>query len=191
MPTQQQIAKHLDLSQGEVSRLLDTLEIDWRGTSMDGIRVAYIRKLRAMAAGHRAANGDDLVAERVQNERLDRQLKELALAEKRSQLVNVEQLEQMLVQLFVSFRAEMLGRDDKLKATLDALYAIDIDLQVLTDHTHDALEQLARYDPERGGFAAPGGGTGAPGAEDGHDGMVARAPAAEPEGHGQAGEVLP
>ena len=190
IPTQQQIADHLDLSQGEVSRLLDELAIDWRDTAMDTIRVAYIRKLRAMAAGHRSSSGDDLVQERVLNERLDRQMKELQLAEKRGQLVNVAELEPMLVQMVVAFRTDLTTRDDKLKSAIDALHGLDVDLQLFNDHTHDALLQLARYDPERAGFDAPGDRADAPGAEDVHDGVGAPAPAAEPEGDGAAGSLL-
>lgn len=191
MPTQTEIADHLDLSQKAVSELCADLGLDWRNDTMANIRVAYIRRLRGMAAGHRSSSGDDLVRERVENERLDRQMKELVLAEKRQQLVNVEQLEPMLVQMVVSFRQELLSRDDKLKASLDALYAIDVDLQLLTDHTHDALEQLARYDPERAGAGASGGGEGGAPAEDGDDDMGADVQASVTEGQRDAGPVQP
>lgn len=65
MLTQQGIAEHLDLSQGQVSRWLDQLAIDWKAASIDEIRVAYIREIREQAAG-RATNGDlDLATERA------------------------------------------------------------------------------------------------------------------------------
>jgi len=157
MPTQTQIATHLDLSQKQVSELMAELGIDWRNEALESIRFAYIRKLRAEAAGHKSASGLDLVHERVMTERVDRELKEYTLAEKRGQLVNVAQLEPELEQLFVAVRTELLARDDRLKADLDALYGTDIDLQILNDQTHEALQQLARYDPERAGFATPTG----------------------------------
>mgnify|MGYP001184545427 CR=1 FL=1 len=65
MPTQQQIAEHLDLSQKQVSELMERLAIDWQACGMDEIRVAYIRNLRDRAAGHRSEDGLDLVRERV------------------------------------------------------------------------------------------------------------------------------
>lgn len=180
MPTQKQIAAHLDLSQPEVSKLLAELGLDWRNETLDRIRVEYIRKLRAAAAGHKTDDGMDLIRERVLNERTDRELKQLTLAEKRGQLVNVAQLEPELAQMFVAFRTELLARDDKLKADLDALHGISVDLQLLNDYTHDALLQLARYDPERAGAgASPGGAGGAAGAHD-DDGMGEATPAAEP-----------
>jgi hypothetical protein len=191
MPTQQQIAAHLDLSQKAVSELMSELAIDWKKASIDEIRVAYVRRLRAVAAGHKSSSGDDLVRERVENEKLDRQMKELQLAEKKGQLVNVEQLEPMLVQMVVAFRTELITRDDKLKAALDALHGIDVDLQILNEHTHDALEQLARYDPERAGARASGGVEGGSGASDDDDGLGQAVPPAQPEGNGAAGPLQP
>lgn len=62
---QKEIAEHLDLSQPAVSGLMDRLGIDWKTSTMDEIRVAYIRHLREQAAG-RAASGDlDLATERA------------------------------------------------------------------------------------------------------------------------------
>jgi hypothetical protein len=167
MPTQKDIAAHLDMSQAEVSKLMGELGINWRTAPLDEIRCAYIRRLRGAAAGHKSVAGDDLVQERVYNERLDREMKTLALAEKRGQLVNTAQLEPELVQMVVAFRTDVLAMIDNIKADLDALYGIDIDLQVLTTHVHDALRQLARYDPEQSGIGAPTGS--ADGAAGGHD----------------------
>jgi hypothetical protein len=145
--TQQQIAGHLDLAQQNVSLLLQQLELDRDSATMDDIRVAYIRKLRTAAAGHKTDDGMDLVRERVLTERVDRELKQFTLAEKKSQLINVAQLEPELMQMVGAIRSELLSHDDKLKAHIDALYGIDLDLQVLNDYTFAALNHLARYDP--------------------------------------------
>lgn len=144
--TQREIAEHLDLDQSAVSRFLEQVEIDWREATIDQVRIAYVRKLRAQAAGHRSEDGLDLVGERVLTERVDRELKQYTLAEKKGLLVNVAQLEPELMQMFGAFRSELMSRDDKLKADLDALYGIDIDVQVLNDYTFVALNHLARYD---------------------------------------------
>lgn len=191
MPTQTEIAAHLDLSQAEVSRLMAELGMDWKVTALDTIRTAYIRRLRGAAAGHRTDDGQDLIRERVLNERVDRELKELTLAEKRQQLVNVSQLEPALVQMVVAFRTEVQQLPDKIKADIDALHGTDVDLQLLTDHINAALEQLARYDPEHAGTGAPIGEADGPTAEDDHDGVGTPAAPAEPEEHGQAGALQP
>jgi hypothetical protein len=141
--TQKQIAEHLDLDQSAVSRLLDNLGINWREVSLDDIRIAYLRKLCAQAAAHRSQDGTDLVYERVLTERVDRELKQFALAEKKSQLINIAQFEPEWAHMVGVFRFVLLSSDDKLKAHIDRLYGIDLDLQVLNDYTFAALNHLA------------------------------------------------
>lgn len=175
MPTQQQIADHLDLNQSNVSRMLDVIGLDWKVADLADIRVAYIRHLRGVAAGHKSDDGMDLTRERVLTERVDRELKLLTVAEKKGLLVNVSQLEQELMQMVGAFRSELLARDDKLKSELDALYGIEVDLSVLNDHTYTALSQLARYDPgEQVLDPSPGEGDG-PARADGDNGVVSQA----------------
>lgn len=157
MPTQQEIADHLDLAQQNVSELMKKLGIDWKIATLDEIRVAYVRQLRSQAAGHRTDDGLDLVRERVLTERVDRELKQYTLAEKKGQLINVAQLEPELQQMVGAFRTELLARDDKLKADLDQLHGIEVDIQVLNAYTNDALRHLARYDASRPGAAGATG----------------------------------
>jgi DNA-binding transcriptional ArsR family regulator len=158
MPTQKEIAKRLDLSQQAVSQHMTELGIAWKTTSLDDITVAYIRKLRGAAAGHTSSDGEmDLTRERAQTERVDRELKMFMLAEKKGQVVNLEQLEPMLIQMVGAFRTELTSLGDKLKTEIDALYGIDLDVQLLEEHIRDSLSQLARYDPELRGPGAPAG----------------------------------
>lgn len=134
---------------------------------------AYSQNLRDAASGHKSSDGDDLVRERVLTERVDRELKLLQVAEKRGQLINVEQLEPALMQMVSAFRTELLARDDKLKDELDALYSIEVDIDLLNGYTRDALSQFARYDASGDGAArASGGDTDAAG-EDFDDGLGA------------------
>ena len=148
MVTQTEIASHLDLSQAEVSRHMADLALDWRVTSLDVVRVMYIRKLRAVASGHKSHDGSDLTHERVLTERLDRELKELLLAEKRGQLVNLDQLEPALRMMVGAFKSEVMALPDGIKTAIDALHGIDVDVAVLEELVNLTLKQLARYDPD-------------------------------------------
>lgn len=145
MPTQQQIAVHLDLDQSAVSRFVEKVGIDYRAASIDEIRVAYIRHLREVAAGRGSGTGIDLVAERAMTERVDRQLKLLALAEKKGQLVNAAQLEQAYGQMVSAFQTELLALPDNLVQELRTLYGVDVDVEWLNEHIYGFLEQLSRY----------------------------------------------
>ncbi|MBI3479131.1 MAG: MarR family transcriptional regulator [Nitrosomonadales bacterium] len=149
MATQQQIAEHLDLSQQQISNIMARLGIDWKTASMDHVRIAYIRHLRVVAAGHESSGGDSLVAERILSERVDRELKELTLAEKKGTLINVAQLEPELMNMVSAFRTELLSRDDKLASDLATLYGIQVDVAILNEFTNAALLQLSRYDVAR------------------------------------------
>lgn len=105
----------------------------------------YIKFLQERAEG-RAAEGGALYDERARLARLQSDELELKLLERRGQLVNVAQLEATVGYAVMATRAELLSRDDKLKAEIDALYDVDIDLALLNEHTRAALSQLARYD---------------------------------------------
>lgn len=173
MPTQSEIAAHLGMSQQAVSQQLGPLGLDWKASSMDAIRLAYIEHLRAVAAGHRSVDGFDLARERAMTEQVDRELKQITLAEKKGQVVNLIQLEPELARMVVAFRTELLSRDDKLKAEIDALYGIDLDLTFINEHTRNALAQLARYDPGGPGAGSATGASSGPAGSDGHDGLGA------------------
>jgi len=134
---------------------------------------AYCQNLRDAASGHKSSDGDDLVRERVLTERVDRELKQLQVAEKRGLLINVAQLEPALMQMVSAFRTELLSRDDKLKDELDALYSIDVDIDILNGYTCDALSQFARYDASGAGAARPSDGDAEAVGEDIDDSMGA------------------
>ena len=88
MTKQTEIAEHLGISQQAVSKTLSKMGIEWRDKSLDEIRLAYISRLREVAAGHASIDGEyDLNKERVLTERVDRELKQYQLAEKKGQLV--------------------------------------------------------------------------------------------------------
>lgn len=160
MPTQLQIAEHLGITQQAVSKTLDKMGIiDWQLMTLDQIRLAYIKRLREVAAGHVSIDGQyDLNKERVMTERVDRELKLYQLAEKKKELVNVENLMNELGTVFQGMRQELLSRDDKLKNELDTLYGIEIDVSILNEHTTNVLNHLSRYlEGCAGSFPASGG----------------------------------
>lgn len=96
MLIQRDIADHLDMSQQAVSGLLAQLGIDWKASTMDEIRVAYIRHLREQAAGRAAAGDLDLATERARlaKEQADRVAMQNAVT--RSELAPVSLIEEVL-----------------------------------------------------------------------------------------------
>ncbi|KWC40774.1 hypothetical protein WL48_10090 [Burkholderia ubonensis] len=189
MPTQQQIAEHLDLDQSAVSRFVDKVRLDYRAASIDEIRIAYIRHLREIAAGRASETGIDLVAERAMTERVDREIKLLTLAEKKGQLVNAAQLEQAYGQMVGAFQTELLALPDKLVQELRTLYGVEVDVEWLNEHVYGCLQQLSEYDADGPGSDSPDRAASASARADRDDGMGAQASEDEREGDGDAGSL--
>lgn len=185
MPTQQQIADHLDLDQSAVSRFVDKVQLDYRVASIDEIRVAYIRHLREVAAGRSSGTGIDLVAERAKTEIVDREIKLLTLAEKKGQLVNAAQLEQAYGVMVGAFQTELLSLSDKLVQELRTLYGVEVDVEWLNEHIYGCLEQLSEYDPDSPLGDSPDRDDAASAGADWDDGLGTQTSSVEREGFGQ------
>lgn len=110
-------------------------------------------------------------AAKTRRERAEANMAELKLAEKVGQLVRMDQLEPELTRMFAAFRSVVMQMPSSIKADLDTLYGIDIDQQLLQDRFNDALEQLAGYQPHRGGADRPAGELRAPTPADDHHAM--------------------
>jgi transcriptional antiterminator len=152
--TQKEIAAHLDMSDRNLREVLKKLNLDHRLSSLDDIRVQYIRHLRQQASGHGDADGNSLTHERIQTERIDQQLKILTLKEKLGEFVPADQVSSEFEKMVTSAREELLSRDDKLKAELDAAYSVEVDILILNEHTNAALTKLGSYDPDAEGYTA-------------------------------------
>lgn len=140
----------------------------------------YLKFLQERVDGR----GDD---ERQKLTRLQAEDLELRLAERRGRLVDVEQYEAGVARMAIAFREQLLSRDDALKAELDAMYGIDVDVGLLNEHTYASLSQLSGYDPSGDRIAAPGGQqAGAAGADD-DDGLGDGTSSPLAEGDGAAG----
>ena len=128
MLTQQEIAEHLDLSQGQVSRWLDQLGIDWKSACMDEIRVAYIRELREQAAGRAAAGDLDLATERAGLAKAQRERIEMQNAVTRRELAPVVLIEEVLAKAGAKVAGILDAIPGMLKRRCANLVSGDIDL---------------------------------------------------------------
>lgn len=87
MPTQKEIAQHLDMSERNCRDMLKTLELDWTVSSMGEIRTAYIRDLREKAAGRGGSQSEVLTAARIEESTVKSANGRLAYHEKLGTLV--------------------------------------------------------------------------------------------------------
>lgn len=131
MLNQNEIAEHLDLSQQAASVFLNISGIDWKHSTLDVIRVTYIRRLREQAAG-RATNGDlDLATERAGLAKAQRERIEMANAQTRRELAPMVTMSMALAKM-----------SQQIIAVLDALPGmIKRQSQNLTSDDLEAIKQ--------------------------------------------------
>lgn len=128
MLRQHDIADHIDLSQQAVSEFLERSGIDYKQSTLDEIRIAYIRHLREMAAG-RAASGDlDLATERALLAREQRLRIEMQNAVTRGELAPVALLEEVLTAAASKVAGVLDAIPGMIRRRVPLLTADDIDL---------------------------------------------------------------
>ena len=152
MPTQQEVAVHLGISQQAVSEQMKKLKIVVECSTMDEIRLAYLKRLREQAAGHE----NTLAIERAKTEVVDRQIKELVLEEKRKSLVKIADLKPMLSTMMLAFRNELRSIPQKVVLEIETLHGVKLDPELIGKYIDDALRKLSQYDPGGGGIIETG-----------------------------------
>ena len=171
--------------------MLERLGVNWREASIDDVRLAYLDHLRGVAAGRLGDDGLDLASERAMTERVNREIRILELAEKRGELVAVDQLEAHYGQMVDAFKSDLLALPDKIAGDVRTLHGIDIDVELINGLIYSTLEQLSGYDPDgQPDSEAPGEALGAAG-ENEVDTVVAALSAPVGEGFGVSGEIQP
>ncbi len=84
-------------------------------------------------------------------ERLDRlrgDQTELAIAKEIGELVPAEEVERDLDDVVSAIRSSVMFGNTKLKKELDTVYSIDVDVEVLNDHSREILTDLSSLEVE-------------------------------------------
>lgn len=127
-PKQAEIAAHLDLSDRSVREFLSGSGIDQRTSTLDEIRVAYIRTLREAAAGRAAAGDLDLAAERAGLARAQRERIEMQNSVTRGELAPVAALEEVLAKAGSRVAGILDAIPGMVRRRVASLSAADVDL---------------------------------------------------------------
>lgn len=149
--TQRHIADHLDLSVTRVQSLLQDLQIDYRTSSLDEIRVAYIQYLRGLATGrHKSASAEpsDLQEERARLTKWQADLAELNYRRKLGELVEVVEVQAVVEREYAMTRTKLLALPAKLAPRLLGLDDPNVAQRIVqTDITEVCSELSADADP--------------------------------------------
>lgn len=92
---------------------------------------------------HRAVNGAVRESSRERLERIKGDREELALAKDLEELVPAVLVGARLQSVVMAIRTEILSGSPKLKTEIDTLYDIDLDIELLNEHSRSVLRQLA------------------------------------------------
>lgn len=152
MPTQQEIAEHLCMSERNVRDVLQQIAsrvgVDpsrpawWQDVSMDLVRRGYIEHMRDVAGGRGGDAQGDLTRARTLDALASAELRQLQIAEKAGLLVPIDEIEPQLTAMVTAARQELLSLPDKLVGEIKALYGVDVDHALIEEKINDALSQL-------------------------------------------------
>ena len=138
--TQSIVADHLDISQPAVSGLLSRLAIDLEAASLDQIRRAYIRHLRAAAAGH---GGDAMQAERLRLTAARRGKAELELRLRSGELVEAKAVGRGITTASATMRGALERIGDRLGPRLSNESDPELCAALISNEIEEVLRQLA------------------------------------------------
>lgn len=99
----------------------------------------------------RTMAGQSQESHRERRDRLEGDRLELDIAQRCETLLVAEEYERALTSLVYGIRNTILQGDSTLKQQLDSLYGIDIDEDVLNEHSRSILQQLASYEHDAEG----------------------------------------
>ncbi len=106
----------------------------------------------------RAVNGARHESARERLERIKGDREELAYAQDIRELVPAALVGARLEQVVLSIRTGVLTGNPKLKTEIDTLYDIDLDIELLNEHSRSILRQLAGLGRESGAGDSSGSG---------------------------------
>ncbi len=144
-PTQVEIAEHLDMSERNARTVLNVLQIDWRETTLEKIRISYIRDLREKAAGRGGDNQESLTCARIRESQANAQIKELQYHEAVGDLIPAVEIEPLLDSWAVTARSETTHAMEKIIASIQSKYDIEVDQDLIDEQLGGAYKAIADY----------------------------------------------
>lgn len=146
MPTQREIADHLDMSERNARDVLKGIGIgDWQSSSLDEIRIAYIRDLRAKAAGRGGSQLEELNAVRIDEGRVKAANGRLLYHEKLRSLIPSMEAERVLADWAGFANREYLGGVERLIQEIENVQKLTVDRSVVAKVAGPTTERIAGY----------------------------------------------
>lgn len=145
MPSQKEIAQHLDMSERNCRDVLKSLELDWTVSTLDQIRTAYIRDLREKAAGRGGSQVELLNAARIEESTVKSANGRLAYHEKLGTLVPTADAAFALNEWASFANREYQGGFEKLAQELEASLKVSIDRSTVARIAGITVSRIGGY----------------------------------------------
>ena len=110
-----------------------------------GCTRAKMQRLRESTQRLQSSAGLDLNDLKAREIETKIELNELQIAQISKTVVNINDLEPLLANLLVSMRTELLGLSGQIIETLELMYNITIDIDLIKNPIEATLEHIARY----------------------------------------------
>ena len=145
MPTQLEIAEHLDMSERAARDVLKRLNLDWQAVSLADIRTAYIRDLREKAAGRGGSQLERLNKARIDDLEMKAANGRLVYHEKLRTLIPADDAEKVLADWASYANLEYLGCIERLIQDIDNVLKVTVDRAGVNKIVGPTLERIAGY----------------------------------------------
>ncbi len=145
MPTQREIAEHLDMSERNARDVLKGLDLNWQTAGLDEIRTAYIRDLRGKAAGRGGSQLEQLNRARIDDLQQKSANGRLAYHEKLRSLIPVSDAERVLSDWASFANREYLGGLERILQEIENVQKLTVDRTVVAKVAGPTTERIAGY----------------------------------------------
>ncbi|MNZ06991.1 hypothetical protein D3C78_237570 [compost metagenome] len=156
MPSQRDIAQHLDMSERNCRDVLKSLGIDWTTADLDEIRTAYIRDLREKAAGRGSSQAELLNAARIEESTVKAANGRLAYHEKLGTLVPVADAAEAINDWAAFANREYQSGAQKLVDEIESRAKVSVDRSMVTQIVGATVSRIGGYADKLGRRIAGG-----------------------------------
>ncbi len=145
MATQIEISAHLGMSDRNLREVLPKIKMDHKVDSLDDIRLAYIAYLRDQASGHSDGNGNNIISTRVATAEIDKEMKLMALCEKRGELVHLSSGKHKIASAVSTMKNILGNASGEIRAEIKKQHGIEVDHDLINKPIIGAVGELSIF----------------------------------------------
>jgi hypothetical protein len=143
--TQAEIAEHLDMSERNARDVLKALGIEWKDSTLDAVRVAYIRDLREKAAGRGGDDQFNLTQRRAEESAVKTAMMRLEYNQRIGELVPASDAALAISDWCSSANREYRSGINKLTSEIQSTLKVDIPSTLVETIVNPTIERIQSH----------------------------------------------